>query len=189
VLADARIQYAAGVRSDFERGGSRAVLAVPLMVQERVIGALAVRDERGRVFGDDEIRLAQTFGDLSSLVLENSRLFSCGKRRRAHAEIRAEVERELLAERAPDRLLALIVERAAALFTATGVISLSRADDMLIPKAIAGAGGFSDFAVPFGTGVVGRCAATRQSLIGNDYSTWPDAVPRLVALGVVHAVA
>jgi branched-chain amino acid transport system permease protein len=52
----------------------RAALAVPLIVQDQVIGALLVGDQAGRAFTTDEVQLAQTFGDHAAAALENARL-------------------------------------------------------------------------------------------------------------------
>jgi two-component system cell cycle sensor histidine kinase/response regulator CckA len=53
----------------------RSVLAIPLIHQNRVIGALAIIDHPGRVFSPEEIRLAQAFADQAATVLENAHLY------------------------------------------------------------------------------------------------------------------
>jgi PAS domain S-box-containing protein len=53
----------------------RSVLAIPLVHQERVIGALAIVDHPGRIFSQEEIRLAQAFADQAATVLENAHLY------------------------------------------------------------------------------------------------------------------
>ena len=58
---------------DFARiqsAGYRSVLTLPLMMQDRVIGALSVADMAGRVFTDEEVRLARAFGDQAAVELE-----------------------------------------------------------------------------------------------------------------------
>src|SRR3989338_9894981 len=52
-----------------------AVLAVPLVAKDKVIGALAVGGEPGRVFDDEDVRLVQAFADQAAIALENARLF------------------------------------------------------------------------------------------------------------------
>ncbi len=75
LLADPRATPTPEVRAALERSGFRAVLAVPLTVKDRVIGALAVADRTGRVFDAEAIALAQTFADQAAVALENARLF------------------------------------------------------------------------------------------------------------------
>jgi PAS domain S-box-containing protein len=53
----------------------RSVLAIPLIHQECVIGALAILDRPGRVFTQEEIRLAQAFADQAATALENAHLY------------------------------------------------------------------------------------------------------------------
>jgi PAS domain S-box-containing protein len=54
---------------------TRSMLAIPLVHQDRVIGALAITDRPGRHFADEEIRLAQAFADQAATALENARLY------------------------------------------------------------------------------------------------------------------
>jgi PAS domain S-box-containing protein len=52
----------------------RAFLSVPLTVNEELYGSLGFHYEQPRLFTDEEIRLAVTFGDQTSLAIENARL-------------------------------------------------------------------------------------------------------------------
>jgi two-component system cell cycle sensor histidine kinase/response regulator CckA len=53
----------------------RSALAIPLLHQDRVIGALAIIDRPGRLFTNEEIRLAQAFADQAATALENAHLY------------------------------------------------------------------------------------------------------------------
>jgi signal transduction histidine kinase/HAMP domain-containing protein len=75
ILADPRLTLVPETRVRVERARFRAVLAVPLVVKEKVIGGLAVRDQEGRAFTAEEVQLAQAFADQAALSLENARLF------------------------------------------------------------------------------------------------------------------
>ncbi len=74
VLDDPRITLTPEVRGRIEQAGYGAVLAVPLLVQDRAIGALGLGDRKGRVFTDEETRLVQAFADRAAWALENARL-------------------------------------------------------------------------------------------------------------------
>jgi signal transduction histidine kinase len=52
----------------------RAFLSVPLMVNAELYGSLGFHYAQPRQFTDEEIRLAVTFGDQTSLAIENARL-------------------------------------------------------------------------------------------------------------------
>ena len=74
VLADKRITLPAEIRARIEQAPCRAVLALPLVIHEEVIGALSVADTEGRRFGPEDIHLAQAFAAQAALALENARL-------------------------------------------------------------------------------------------------------------------
>jgi signal transduction histidine kinase/ActR/RegA family two-component response regulator len=86
VLDDPQIAVPDALRPRLQATGTRAVVAVPMMAGDRVIGVLTVLDAAGRVFGDDEVMLVQAFADQAALALENARLLEEAERRRGQAE-------------------------------------------------------------------------------------------------------
>jgi GAF domain-containing protein/CheY-like chemotaxis protein len=83
VLTDPQIILPPAVRDWIERAGRRAGLGVPLVVNDRVVGALSIGDAAGRVFDDEEVQVVQAFADQASLALDNARLYQDA---RAYAE-------------------------------------------------------------------------------------------------------
>jgi len=68
-------RYAVPIRELLIELGYRSVLAVPLLVEERILGALVVlRREEGE-FSPETVNLLQTFGTQSALAIQNARLF------------------------------------------------------------------------------------------------------------------
>ena len=59
-----------------------SVLSLPLVVKGQVVGGFTVGDVLGRVYTDEDLRLAQTFADQAAVALENARLFAETERRR-----------------------------------------------------------------------------------------------------------
>jgi serine phosphatase RsbU (regulator of sigma subunit)/anti-sigma regulatory factor (Ser/Thr protein kinase)/HAMP domain-containing protein len=57
------------------RGGVRAILAVPLLREERVVGAMVIRRKTAGEFAPEVLSLLQTFAAQSVLAIENARLF------------------------------------------------------------------------------------------------------------------
>ena len=57
------------------QAGVRALLAVPLVHQHELIGALVVRRKRVGAFADDTVRLLQSFAAQSAVAIQNARLF------------------------------------------------------------------------------------------------------------------
>ncbi|MFZ1061728.1 MAG: GAF domain-containing protein [Candidatus Rokuibacteriota bacterium] len=95
LLSDPRVSLAPEVQSVAVESPDRATLAVPLLVHDKVIGALSVRDQTGRVFNDEEVRLAEAFANQAAIAMQNARLFEEAERRRKAAEALAEVGRLL----------------------------------------------------------------------------------------------
>jgi len=95
VLDDARIQVTADFRSRVEKAGIQAVLAVPLLVQGRVIGALGVGDRAGRDFDADDVRTAEAFTDQAAIAIENARLHRETEERLGQSETLLNVAHEV----------------------------------------------------------------------------------------------
>jgi GAF domain-containing protein/ActR/RegA family two-component response regulator len=185
-LRDPRIIYGPDVIARIERSTDRALLAAPLVVRDRVIGALAVGDHTGRLFTDEDVRLAAAFADQAAIALENARLFALEASRRAQTEALAEVEREMTAELDRDRLFRLIVQCAGRLFAAHAVIHLVRGERLV---AAAGTGDSATHSEPnIGQGLIGGAAQRREGFVVNDYAASPHANPRYVARGQSRAM-
>lgn len=105
VLADPRLRFAPDVRAFIERSPIRAILAVPLIVKEQVIGALGLADASGRVFTEDDVRLAQAFADQAAVALENARLYADAERGRVEAETLSGLVRTITATLEPASVL------------------------------------------------------------------------------------
>ncbi len=67
--------YAPRMRELLERFGFRASLAVPLLREDRIIGALVVRRKSTGEFRPEVIELLKTFATQSALAIQNARLF------------------------------------------------------------------------------------------------------------------
>jgi len=63
------------VRAILARLGYRSILAVPLIFEERILGALVVHREESGEFAPEVVNLLQTFATQSALAIQNARLF------------------------------------------------------------------------------------------------------------------
>jgi GAF domain-containing protein len=67
--------YESRVRDKLLQIGLRALLAVPLIAEDQLVGALIVMRKRSGAFADEEVALLQTFATQSALAIQNARLF------------------------------------------------------------------------------------------------------------------
>jgi signal transduction histidine kinase len=77
--------------------GMRALLAVPLRVEGRVLGVLRVAAARPRAFDDGDVTLLQRVGDRAALAIEQARLWEAERAARASAEDANRMKDEFLA--------------------------------------------------------------------------------------------
>jgi signal transduction histidine kinase len=75
LLEDPRVILTPELRRRLEGAPYRALLSVPLMIKEDVIGVLSVGDRAGRIFDDDDIHIGRAFADQAALALHNARLY------------------------------------------------------------------------------------------------------------------
>jgi PAS domain S-box-containing protein len=76
VLADGELRMSDRLRERVEASGHRAVVAIPLVAQDRIVGALVMASGRDRVPPADELAVLQAFADQAALGLENARLYA-----------------------------------------------------------------------------------------------------------------
>lgn len=165
LLPDARVELTAEVRERIERSGYRAVLAVPLLIQDRVIGALAVGDRPGRAFDDEQIQLAQWFADQAAIAIENARLYGELKTAKEGIEALAGTGRELSQTLDLDQVLGLILQQAMFLSAAdVAYIALTQEDGMARSVASRGhwTSALGSLLVRPGSGVAGLALATGE---------------------------
>ena len=86
VLEDPRVTYPPSVRAQLEQSQYRALMAIPLIAHDRVLGALAVGARSGRRFQDREIALLSAFADHAAVAFHNARLYEESENRGAVAE-------------------------------------------------------------------------------------------------------
>ncbi|MEX2147017.1 MAG: GAF domain-containing protein, partial [Candidatus Rokuibacteriota bacterium] len=189
VPTDDTVLVSDDLRSLMRASDDGAVLAAPLRAKGLVVGALGIADRPGRIFSEQEGALLQTFADQAALALENARLFSIERARRRQIAALAEIERELAAELDSDRLLQLIVDRAASLFSSDGTLYVIEEDGTLVARSWTGATAIPYRRLAPGQGVVGACAGQRRGLIVNDYARSPHALDAWVAAGLRHSMA
>ena len=75
------------------REGYRAVLIIPLLRPDHIVGALVVRRKSPGEFPQSTIDLLETFADQSVVAIQNARLFPRSRRRASSSRSRASTSR------------------------------------------------------------------------------------------------
>jgi PAS domain S-box-containing protein len=75
VLREPRVEMTPALRERLARYRIGAVVSVPLLTHDHVVGALSLSDVTGREFTADELQALQVFADQAALALENARLY------------------------------------------------------------------------------------------------------------------
>ena len=160
LLEDPRVTLTPEGRARIEQATYRSVLSVPLVARDAVIGSLSVGDVEGRVFTDDDVRVAQAVADQAALSLDNARLYVEGARRRREAEELARVARSLTETLDVAAVGRHIVEGVGPLIGAAFTRLRLREPDGTL-RAVAWVGTGPDFVggrhtLPRGAGIAGR---------------------------------
>jgi signal transduction histidine kinase len=110
ILHDPQVVLTPEARARIEMTDDRAVLALPLMVKDRSIGALGVGDRMGRRFRSDEIALAQALANQAALALESAALYAETQRREREATVLFDLVRRLATTLDLDEVLDIVTE-------------------------------------------------------------------------------
>ena len=158
-----------------------AVMAVPLLYRERLVGVLAItRNATDSPFTDADLQILNLLAPQTALAIENARLFHQEQVRRKELEAVRSVSEEITREMDLTILLRLILERAVELAAGdTGVLYLWSEDtQQLIPRNWHGYGAWvADVRLRLEEGVSGTVATRRQGLIVNAFRSSPYATP------------
>jgi GAF domain-containing protein len=127
----------------YRREGMRSVLAVPLLKEDTLIGAIAIHRKEVRPFSEKQIALLKTFADQAVIAIENVRLFKEIQER--NAELREALEHQTataevlgIISRSPtdvQPVLDAIVESAARVCGIDDITLRLRDGTMLVPRA------------------------------------------------------
>ncbi|HZN27150.1 MAG TPA: GAF domain-containing protein, partial [Burkholderiales bacterium] len=89
--------YKSQFRDLIIRTGRRALLAVPLIHEEQIVGALAVQRNTPGPFADEVVELLKTFATQSALAIQNAKLFRELQEKSAQLEVANKHKSDFLA--------------------------------------------------------------------------------------------
>jgi GAF domain-containing protein/CheY-like chemotaxis protein len=172
LLADPRVVLSPDLRGRIERAGYRAALAVPLLVRDRVIGALAVGARPDHVFDAEEVSLAQAFATEAAVAMDNAQLYAEATRRGREASELATLAGHLTESLRVDEISERIVAALVGIFRVRSAnIRRLAADGSLEVIARGGHGGSVSergTALGSGVGISGRVLATGRAFATTD---------------------
>ena len=79
ILSDPAIRLSAWVRERIRASGYRAVIGVPLLTHDRVIGAVGLGAEPGSTFSPEDVQALESLADQAALAFENARLYASAR--------------------------------------------------------------------------------------------------------------
>lgn len=145
-------------------------LAAPLLVNDRAIGTLAVLSSRPRRFRRREEQILELLAAQVAPALEAARLHADSERRRAEAEVFAELARQGAACRETQPVVELICERACELLHAGFAALQLPVDGHAIWLGVSGAQStLWQERRPLGTGPASRARTQNRTLLYTNY--------------------
>lgn len=175
---DPVVELPVELRAAMVQASLGAVLAVPLIVEDEILGVLNVLDRPGRVFSSQELQLVQAFADQAAVAFKNARMLQDLKVHQGRLEALLESSRRLGHIQPVESLLSAIAEACGQLLDSRSVgFRLVEGDELVV----AGTWGDAKDMMPtprlkFGESLSGIVAATGEVLIVQD----PGADPRLI---------
>jgi len=158
--ADPRFKYVPGT----DESRFRSLLAVPLTMAGKVLGAVNVQTTRAHEWGEDEIELLSIIADLASGTLEKARLYDSMRRQIMELRTLAEVSETLTSPLYLEQILRLVVEMAARVFDAPlCTLMLLDGNELVLAAAHPEAAGLRPrTTLRVGEGIPGEAAASGQ---------------------------
>ncbi len=150
----------------------QSLLAVPMVNQGRVIGAMNVQTQTYHQYEADEVELLSLIGDLAAGALEKAMLYERMQRQVSELSTLAEVSETITSPLYLDEMLRLVVDMATRVMRAKAC-SLMLLDDEQGALILRATQGFSPAyggrpPIQLGEGIVGRVAQSGQALMAED---------------------
>jgi PAS domain S-box-containing protein len=169
------------------------VLAAPLMMAGRLVGAIAFLDMNpNRRFGDAELRLVSLFTSHAAVAIENARLFAAERRRAEEQRALLDTLKDLSGDLELSRVLQGVLDRAVTLLDATGGELATFDEEKSELDIVAGRGMGTDAVgtrMQLGEGAMGRVAATHKALVVPKYHEWEGRSAQYATSAMQTAIA
>ncbi len=196
VLRDPNLELSPETRRRVERAGSRALVAVPIMIRNEILGVLAVYHPPGFRVPAEETEFLETLANHAAAALENARLFAQTRHRQVSAETLAALTQTLTGSLDLPTVLSLVADGIRRLLGSDGgAIGLVEADGVIrLNVAIGlGADAFRGMTIRPGQGAGGLVLERGEAFWTADYLGDPrisaDFAEQARAAGLVGELA
>lgn len=168
-------RYITGVR------GGRAEVAVPIRLDDRVIGVLDAESLETGAFNDDDAKLLAALADQVAVALHNATLAGRIARRAQRLALLNRAGRLISSVLDPDQVLYRILELASAAlgFKRCALLQQDPFGEDLLVRAAIGYGDVVGKRIPAGQGICGTVFRTGQAEVVGDVTKDPRYVPGL----------
>jgi GAF domain-containing protein len=171
--------------------GFVAVMVVPICIDDRIEGLLYANNRKPHPFTEKDEAILLQLAAQAAVALKNARLFELEQQRRRQLLTIMEINREITGELDLDRLLPILVRRAADLLRGSGgaLLRYDDASQLLIPRALYNPPTPGGLHFKPGQGVAGMAAAQRRGLMVNDYPNSSYCDPVVAQRGLAAVIA
>ncbi len=158
---------------------TNAELAIPLVVGEKLLGAIDVQSTLINIFQDEDVQILQILADQLAIAVWNSMLFGQSQDNLAQHRLLHQITIAASTANSVDEALGATVQ---ALYTVTGgerVLVMLLNQDTLQVRTAAGYEGvdLSQYSLRIGEGIPGQAAALRQPVRINNLPDHPEFTP------------
>jgi signal transduction histidine kinase len=169
ILRDPAFDLSPSTRRFIESTGQRAVLAVPILAGERILGALITSREEPGPFTGEQVRLLETAAAYAAVALENARLYAEAEERGKRLATFVEVAQRLTRDLDLAAVVASVVEAAAAVFDGDAGCGLLEGDVLVRAAATPAArAAMVPERLRLGESISGHVALTGEPLVTPD---------------------
>jgi PAS domain S-box-containing protein len=177
-LKDGRLHYSASVlrESSYEPTlNSGSEVDVPLIIDDRVVGVLAVESTEPEAFDESDFEILTAAANQASIAIARARLIVSQRRRADEQQALLDTLADLLAQRELSKTLQATVERAVVLLGVTGgelAIYDAKTEQLEIVASYNLNSDTTGIRLRLGEGAMGIVGQTQEPLIIPDYHAW-----------------
>jgi PAS domain S-box-containing protein len=194
-LKDGRLHYSASVlrESSYEATlNSGSEVDVPLVIDGKVIGVLAVESTEPDAFGESDFEILTAAANQTSIAIARARLIVSQARRADEQEALLDTMADLVSQRELSKTLQATLERAVKLLGITGgelaIFDATRNELVIVASHNVGTD-TTGIRLAIGEGAMGMVARTREPLIIPSYHEWMGKSEKYAHIAVKTVVA